>query len=102
MLAIFIDMRLLRRNPNPNPCSLSWALFVTQLELLITVLLGAAFLLIPGTIQFFGKPTFQALPGPGFALNVGVFAFFYWQLKVLTNQQVRAVFNDELNESASE
>ncbi|RYX86389.1 hypothetical protein EON83_01590 [bacterium] len=91
VLTIFIGIGLLGRNPR----SLSWALFVTWLELAFTVVLGILFLITPGTIQFFGRKGVAPV-GLGFVLSAVMFALAYWQLKILTNPQIRAVFGEEL------
>ena len=87
-LEIFVGLGLLRL----NPCSWTWARFLTVLGLVFGVILGFIFLFTPGSLRLFGVPFGQAPPGLGVVISLVVLALLAWQLRVLNGDAVRRLF----------
>lgn len=96
VLGVFIGIGLYRLRPGWRTC----ALVFTWMGLIIFPVVGVIFLFIPGPAQL-DLPGQSTIDVPGFigtAVCALLFAFCYWEYRVLNRPDIRALFEQTLHE----
>lgn len=96
ILGIFIGIGLFRLRLGWRTC----ALVFTWIGLIAVPLVGFFFMIHPGPLDFiiFGQKVGHASKGLGLAMIVITFAYTLWQYRVLTRDDVRKLFMNQVGE----